>query len=394
MPVVVLLALLLVAAPARAQNVADRIDATLSQVQDVLGESFARSLPLPSASAGVSYAFDPVTGNFQRSPATFGQIYLDRADPLGKGRWNVAFAYTYTRLDAIDGHDADDLRNTDPIPVRGKQLAIAFPRLSVDAAVHQFLFSGTYGVTDDLDVSLAVPIAYSTLTVDAALRVGGVSAATEQYFERSFHTHDHQGPVGVGDVMLRGKYRVLETRNVDVAGGLFLRLPSGSQKDLQGVGFVEVAPTVLLSTRLFEPRPWARLQGHLNAAVGFNADDVDASEARWGVGLDWGLADSVTASVAVLGRNQFARVAPPGFFVFPRCQTTLRTCATSQIARNSSAPIFGLESIRPDYYDVSIGGRAGVWRDTIFAFANVVIPLNDGFVRTDPIPLVGIEATF
>lgn len=394
MPVVVLLALLLAAIPAGAQNVADRIDATLAQVQNVLGESFARSLPLPSASAGVSYAFDPVTGNFQRSPSTFGQVYLDRADPLGKGRWNVSFAYTYTRLDALDGHDADDLTNADPIPVRGKQLAIAFPRLSVDASVHQFLFSGTYGITDDLDVSLAIPLAYSALTVDADLRVGGVSAADGQYFQRAFHTHDHQGPVGVGDVMLRAKYRFLETRPVDVAGGLFLRLPSGSQQDLQGVGFVEVAPTLLVSTRLFEPRSWARLQGHLNAAVGFNADDVDSSEARWGIGLDWGIADSVTASLAFLGRNQFARVAPPGFFDFPSCQSTLRTCATTQLARNSSSALFGLSSDRPDYYDVSIGGRAGVWRDTIFAYANVVIPLNDGFVRTDPIPLVGVEATF
>jgi hypothetical protein len=393
MPFVVLL-VLLVASPALAQNVAQRLDAALRQVQGVLGESFARSLPMPSASAGVSYAFDPVTGNFQREPATFGQIYLDRADPLGKGRWNVSFAYTYTRLDALDGHDADDLHDTDPIPVRGKQLALLFERLRIDAAVHQFLFSGTYGVTENLEVSLAIPFAYSDITVDARLRAGGVSAATNQYFEQPLATHDHEGPVGVGDVMLRAKYRLLESRWADVAGGLFLRLPSGSQEALQGVGFVEVAPTLLVSTRQFEPQPWARLQGHLNVAVGFDAEDVDQSEARWGIGLDWGIADSVTASLAFLGRNQFARVAPPGFFDFPRCQTTLRTCATSQIARNGSGPLFGLSSGRPDYYDVSIGGRAGVWRDTIFAFANVVVPLNDGFVRTDPIPLVGIEGTF
>lgn len=388
------LVVLLFAAPAFAQNVARRLDAAVQLVEGVLAESFARSLPLPSASAGVSYAFDPVTGNFQREPVTFGQIYLDRADPLGARRWNVSFAYTYTRLDALDGHDAEDLRDPDPIPVRGKQLAIAFPRLAIDAAVHQFLFSGTYGVTENLDVSLAIPIAYSDLAVAADFRVGGVSATTGAYFQRPFDVSGHEGPVGVGDVMLRAKYRVLETRPADVAGALFLRLPSGSQDDLQGIGFVEVAPTLLVSTRRFEPRRWARLQGHLNASVGFNAEDVADSQAQWGVGLDWGVGDAVTFAVAVLGRNQFARVAPPGFFVFPRCQSTLRTCATSQLARNGSAPLFGLSSGRPDYYDVSVGGRAGVWRDTVFLFANVAIPLNDGFVRTDPIPLVGVEATF
>jgi hypothetical protein len=46
------------------------------------------------------------------------------------------------------------------------------------------------------------------------------------------------------------------------------------------------------------------------------------------------------------------------------------------------------------YYDIAIGGRGALWRDTVFAFASMVVPLNDGVVRTDPIPLVGIEATF
>ena len=97
----------------------------------------------------------------------------------------------------------------------------------------------------------------------------------------------------------------------------------------------------------------------------------------------------------MLGRNQFARVAPAGFFDFPRCQTqNLLLCATDQSVRGGTSPLFGLSGGRPDYYDISIGGRGAVWRDTVFAFVNVVVPLNDGFVRTEPIPLVGVEATF
>ena len=76
---------------------------------------------------------------------------------------------------------------------------------------------------------------------------------------------------------------------------------------------------MIASTRIFELAPWARLQGHLNAGVGLDTEDVGASEARWGLGLDWGITDDVTAAVAFLGRNQFARVAPPGFFDLPRC---------------------------------------------------------------------------
>jgi hypothetical protein len=103
----------------------------------------------------------------------------------------------------------------------------------------------------------------------------------------------------------------------------------------------------------------------------------------------------MTASVAVLGRNQFAHVAPPGFFDFPRCPgASLLTCATERTVRDGTALLFGLSSARVDYYDISIGGRGAVWRDTLFAFVNVLVPLNDGFMRTAPIPLVGLEATF
>jgi hypothetical protein len=381
--------------PVAAQNFQVRLESALNQVQGLLGETFGRSVPLPSASAGVSYAFDPATGNFQRQPETFGQVYLDRADTLGARRVNVSFAYQWVKLQELGGQEADDLRDPTPIAIPGRLGAIKFDELGIDAAVHQFLFAATYGITENLDAGIAIPIEYSNLLVGADVRAAAVSAATLQLERARATVEEADQPVGVGDLFLRAKYRVLETRPVHAAAGLLLRIPTGNEEDLQGVGFYEVTPSLLASTRIFEPAPWARLQGHLNAGIGFNADDVGASEARWGLGLDWGVTERVTAAIAFLGRNQFARVAPPGFFDFLRCpNASLATCATSQAARSETAPLFGLSGDRPDYYDLSIGGRGGVWRDTVFVFANVVIPLNDGAVRTAPIPLFGVEATF
>jgi hypothetical protein len=56
---------------------------------------------------------------------------------------------------------------------------------------------------------------------------------------------------------------------------------------------------LLASTRVFEPASWARLQGHLNAGVGLDAEHVAWSEIRWGVGVDWGRTEEVPAAVAV-----------------------------------------------------------------------------------------------
>jgi hypothetical protein len=242
------------------------------------------------------------------------------------------------------------------VPVPGFLAAVDFAKLSVAADVQQFLFSFSYGITDQLEASLAMPIVYSHVAVDAPINAAAVTPAGQLVLidERVVASNDS---VGVGDVFLRGKYRFLELDDVHLSSGLLLRLPSGDEHDLQGIGYVEVTPSLLASTRVFELAPWARLQGHANAAVGFDTDDVDSSEARWGFGLDWGLRDDLTAGIAFLAQNQFARVAPPGTFTFPRCQSDLVTCAIDPSVRNGTQQLYGLSGERPDYYTFSIGGR-------------------------------------
>jgi hypothetical protein len=392
---ITLIVLLLTAvSPAvHAQSLATRLDTTARLLQDTVAATFGRSVPLPSASAGVQYAFDPVTGNFQRNPTTFGQVYLDRADALGKGRMNLTVSYAYLELDTLDGKPADDLRDPAPIPVAGKQAALAIPSFRVRAAIHQVLLAFTYGFTDDLEASIALPLVYSDLKVGAETRAAAL-LETGELVRLQRNVSDPSTPFGQGDLLLRSKYRFYRDGPVHLAYGLLLRIPTGDDDDLQGSGFFEVAPSLLASTRVFEPASWARLQGHLNAGVGFDTEDVASSEIRWGLGLDWGFTEQVTAAVAVLARHPLARVAPAGAFTFNRCTSGLVTCATNQDVRRGSAPLFGLSSGRFDYYDLSLGGRGGLWRDTLFAFANVIVPLNDGFVRTEPIPIVGLEATF
>src|SRR5262249_9256047 len=151
-------------------------------------------------------------------------------------------------------------------------------------------------------------------------------------------------------------------------------------------------PLVYLSTRSFAPAAWAHLQGYLNAGVDLDSDDVGASQPKWGVGLDWGISEGFTAALAVIGRHPLRRLAPPGFFDLPRCGPTLLACALGQ--RQPKAPLLGLEGQRPDYYDLSVGARVNLWRDTVFGFANATIPLNDVGVRTEVIPLMGVEAAF
>src|SRR5207244_2398749 len=63
-------------------------------------------------------------------------------------------------------------------------------------------------------------------------------------------------------------------------------------------------------------------------------------------------------------------------------------------ARRGAASALALERDRDSAYVLSLGGRVDLWRDTVFGFVDVILPLNrDGF-RSDVIPLLGVEAAF
>src|SRR6185295_2029011 len=117
-----------------------------------------------------------------------------------------------------------------------------------------------------------------------------------------------------------------------------------------------------------------------------NANDVSSSQARFAVGLDGALWQRATTSIAFLAREPFAGIEPPGFFDVTR--TSFRTGLRYQ------SPILDLDRSRPSYYDLSVGARVVLWRETLIGFVNFVLPLNDDGFRAGLIPVVGLEAAF
>ena len=102
------LALAMLAAGSRgsAETFVDRIGSSILGAPFVgaLSQQIARSIPSPSASAGVFYreSDDPLVPA-SRVVSLAGQLYLERPDTLGRGRWNVSLAYQHVRIDIISG---------------------------------------------------------------------------------------------------------------------------------------------------------------------------------------------------------------------------------------------------------------------------------------------------
>jgi len=310
--------------------------------QSILSREFTdavfRYLPLIAASAGFTYHFDPDTGAFERETAIAGQLFVERPDPVGKGRWNLSLNYQRVKFDTVQGHDLNRL--TDP----------SYGVLDYDLELHEFTASATYGLSENSEVNLAVPVIYSDFS------------STSSWYGRTRQTN-----LEVDPIFLRGKYRLLQRDTVQAAAGLVVRMLT---EDLLTEGAdwrVQAAPMLYLSTKSAQVAPWARLRPYLNTGVNFDEDLAD-SEALWSIGLDCAASDRFTAALAVLGRHQFRRV--------------------------KGLEIFGISEERADIYDLSIGGRVNLWRDTLIAFANAIVPLNRDGLRADVIPLAGIEATF
>lgn len=375
-----LLVLIVVGVPAASR--ADVLEDIGNRLTSATAEAFVRSYPLIAASAGVTYRFDPLTGAFEREAAMIGQLFLERAEPIGRGRWNIGVSYQRVALDSIEGKNADALSDPTPILLVDENLepvALAtFDRLSIEAVTHVTTFSVTYGVSDAADLNLTVPVIVSDLHTEVTASVFNLISG-----ELASNTvRDSETSAGVGDVILRGRYRLLDLNPVKAAAGLVLRFPSGDADSLRGTGVYEVTPMLYVSTGTWRPASWTRLAAYLNGGVDLVADDVDASEGRWGVGLDVGITDGGTLGLAVLGRHPFKRLAPPGFF------DVVRVLPGPTLG---VAPLFGIQGDRPDYYDFSVGGRVNLWRDTVIGFANAIIPLNDAGIRTGVIPLAGVE---
>lgn len=368
-------AFVLLAAGLAEAGIVDRLNTpTLRPLGTVFANSVGKSLPVPAASSGITFTFNPQTSAFERETDITGQLYLERARPIGRGKLDASVSYQWVKIDTLDGAALGDLRDTDPIldPVSGHRFVV--PRLSIVLVTNVVTTSLTYGVTDDLEVNLTVPVLQSHADVSARLRDltdGNVQGGASD-----------ESAAGFGDLFLRGKYRLLHGRAGDVAAGLVFRLPSGRVEDLQGTGFFELSPMLYASTRAFEVAPGMRVQGYVNAGLDLVPQDASRGEGRWGVGVDVLFLERATLGVAFLGREPFARLVPPGTFDVPR-------------ANGGRSPIFGIDPGQPSYYDVSVGLRVNLWRDTVFGVANVLVPANpDAGARASVIPLAGIEAVF
>jgi hypothetical protein len=278
------------------------------------------TVPLPSPASGFTYQLDPSTGVFQRSTRSFGPILAERADTVGAGQTSIGFAFQRFGFDSIEDLDLGAVpavfTHDNAVLLGGRQDVVTTVN-NIKAKVSQYTTFFTVGVTSRLDVSVAVPVVATDLTVvsEATIRRLGTTNSLTHFFrmlngdigDRRLFTA-RASAHGIGDVTVRLKSSIHKTADAGFALGLDVRMPTGDAMDLAGAGTAGVQPFAIWSST------FNRVSPHVNAGYQWNGASVLAGNPAAGLaadfpdqavyvaGADVAINSRVTVAFDVLGR--------------------------------------------------------------------------------------------
>jgi hypothetical protein len=303
-----------------------------------LNESLVSQLsafPVASSAGGFTYTFDPALGTFTRSSDSFGPSFTERAGTIGKGKWNFGFNYlqaSYDELSELDlaGGDIEfQLRHLELPPEDDHQnpffegdLVNVNTLLQVDTQTT--VFYANYGLGDSFDLSVAVPIVRVELDATARLSIDRLTTSTiptiHQFPESvagcsvsadrsTADCSDSGSASGLGDVLVRGKYRFLDFGRGGLAAAVDLRLPTGDEEDLLGSGVGQAKLSLIASGGV------GRIAPHANLGYAVSSGDSDVvsdlpDEISYAFGLDVAAHPRVTVSGELVGRTLLDATQP------------------------------------------------------------------------------------
>lgn len=420
-------ALLLSAAPAAAQSLRDRfidlfrfgsgcngfvcLDVTSdhrehfnpavasggANLVDILTNSIGTSIaniPIAAASGGAIWTRS-AEGLPVRTETSAGPIFAERGQTLGRGRTLVSVNYTrlaYTTLNGVPLNGLVFSFAHQDVDSNGRVTPIyANDILEVHSQVHLAVAAVTpvitYGLTDRIDLSIAVPLVHTTLSGTSNAQVIPFSTGTPHHFGTEANpilsaTSSAGGSAtGIGDVTARIK--VAAIARPGGALGLLgdVRFGTGKEEDFLGTdghGFRVVAVGSLRRGN-FSPHANA---GYVHRGGVYQTDAFAAT-----AGFDHLMGRGVTLAADVvtewqLGTSKLAFPKPFQVYALQGAVTRLRTVAPANVPDQ-----------RQHRAVASLGAKFGLGRGANLV-TNALLPLRRAGLTADLGWSAGFEYSF
>lgn len=253
-------------------------------------------LPIISPSSGFTYRYDSEAGAFVRTTTSFGPIYSERAETVGRGRASFGVSYQRFRFSSIDGvnlhnvpavfsHIADTGPNNSPETYESDVIQT---NNNINLNMDSTVVYGTVGLTDRIDFSVSIPLNSVRMSVTSDAAIIRVSGPTVTIPGVGTFPNPHQftsdpnsltnsytssgSASGLGDISFRAKANVWRGRGAGVSVGLDVRTPTGNARELLGSGAPGVKPFVVVSAagKHFAP--------HINLGYQWNGKSILAGD--------------------------------------------------------------------------------------------------------------------
>ena len=386
-------------------------------------------LPIISPSSGFTFTYDNASGVFVRSTTSFGPIYSERADTIGKGKVSFGLSYQRFRFGSLDGINIHNIPAVfSHVPGTGPggadepyEADVIRTANNLNLNMDQTMLYATVGLMKNLDVSIAIPLLSVRFgaTSDATIvQVSGPSfvpapgvppVANPHQFPNGGLTNTYSSTgtaFGLGDVTVRLKQNIFQAGGLSVAAALDIRTPTGNAREFLGSGAAGIKPFVAISGgKRFSPHlnlgyQWngsSVLAGNLTGATVGETNEVATiqngpatasrlpSQYFYSVGADYGATKRLTLNVDYLGQ---VLVHAPRVF-----ESTITTLAIPGGTGALTLPTIAAGNDTIGLNNAGVGFKYNLIDRLLFT-ANLLFRLDNKGLRQDVTPMMGISYAF
>jgi hypothetical protein len=350
--------------------------------------------PAPSAGSGETFRLSPLGVPVRNEEKSLGPILAERTLTLGRGTFLLGLNVTDIRFEHLRGVSLEDLRfnvvqrDLPPTGLGTPNIEQTYlgvtTRMALDARVTNLFLS--YGITDRLDLSAIVPIVQVALSgySDAEIVIGqGLEPAagfsfggfTEDPILKARAEVDQAKATGLGDVSIRGKYRLSDSESLlGLAILAEVGLPTGREEDFLGTPGVWFQSLGIASMEL-----GAGFTPHANAGVVVRRGEGQRDAVSLAFGFDHRTSSRLTVAA------DFMAQLPLGDNLLVRQEIDI-------LGYQEPVETSNLPTLRDDQLDGSLGVKLRLGK--LAVLGNVILPLNDGGLRSDVLWTFGIQGGF